>query len=127
MLLSYFLFSFSSLLLALYNKNIPNASQKVGPVGLCPAETEPIRVNAPNIVQIHPAIFISLSPIYLDIESSSIFFEQRTTMSPITTLINEIPKAHPKPILRLRPRQPTPYAKATAITKKNTFSISLTL
>ena len=39
-------------------------------------------------------------------------------MRPITTLMSEIPKAHPKPIFLFLPRQPTPNANATAITKK---------
>lgn len=39
-------------------------------------------------------------------------------MRPIITLISEIPKAHPKPIFLFLPRQPTPYANATAITIK---------
>ena len=51
---------------------------QVGPVGLCTAETEPINANAPNIVQIHPAIFISLPPIfYLNHRQSSLNKEQR--------------------------------------------------
>lgn len=44
-------------------------------------------------------------------------------MRPIITLISEIPKAHPKPIFLFLPRQPTPYANATAITIKKSLSI----
>ena len=46
-------------------------------------------------------------------------------MRPITTLISEIPKAHPKPIFLFLPRQPTPNANAAAITKKKSLSIFL--
>lgn len=46
-------------------------------------------------------------------------------MRPITTLISEIAKAHPKPIFLFLPRQPTPNANATAITKKESFHIPI--
>ena len=47
-------------------------------------------------------------------------------MRPITTLISEIPKAHPKPIFLFLPRQPTPNANTAAITKKKeSFHISV--
>lgn len=46
-------------------------------------------------------------------------------MRPITTLMSEIAKAHPKPIFLFLPRQPTPNANATAITKKKSLSIFL--
>lgn len=48
-------------------------------------------------------------------------------MRPIITLISEIPKAHPKPIFLFLPRQPTPYANATAITIKKSVHILLYL
>lgn len=49
-------------------------------------------------------------------------------MRPIITLISEIPKAHPKPIFLFLPRQPAPYANATAITiKKESVHILLYL
>ena len=52
------------------------------------------------------------------------FFEQRTTINPITTFKREITKAQPKPIFLLLPIMPTPNAKATAIINKNPRSIN---
>ena len=46
------------------------------------------------------------------------FFEQRTTINPITTFKREITKAQPKPIFLLLPIMPTPNAKAMAIINK---------
>ena len=41
----------------------------------------------------------------------------------MNTLSKERPKAQPKPILLLRPMQPTPYANDTAMIKKKALSI----
>lgn len=51
------------------------------------------------------------------------FFEQRTTINPITTFKREITKAQPKPIFLLLPIIPTPNAKTMAIINKNPRSI----
>lgn len=54
--------------------------------------------------------------------TSSFFFEHKTAIKPITTLSKARINAKTKPILRFLPMQPTPYASATAINKKNTDS-----
>ena len=56
--------------------------------------------------------------------NSTFSLEQRTTISPINGFKNnEIAKAQPKPILRLRPKQPMPYANATTTQMRDIIPI----
>ena len=53
----------------------------------------------------------------------SIFLEHKTAINPMTTLSSEMADASPKPIFRVRPKQPTPYARLTAIISKSMCSL----
>ena len=109
---------------------MPSPNQKVGPVGLLPLRRQPRSDSILKTVNIQPVIFIFYSLFsFMFMNSISLFFflEQSTTISPRIIFTKDKKNAQPNPILRLRPKQPTPYASDTAITIKITFSIVLIL
>lgn len=97
------------------------ATQTLGPRFGLPRIMILIKPITPIRIHAHPQIF---NLVLLFKLIWRFFLEHNTTMRPITTLMSEIPKAHPKPIFLFLPRQPTPNANATAITKKRVFPYS---
>ncbi len=53
MSVTFFVFAFTT-------RTMPMMSQKIGPAGLCPAESAPIALRAPKTIEIIPNVFMIL-------------------------------------------------------------------